>query len=115
VLSCAFDYPDRRHARADTSTRVVVRSVCTLHRSNGGRSEHESAHLGQMNRRPRHEGVEVDCESMDGARGARGISDVPSQARRVRYFTCPRTGVKLGYAMDRAEERTGPKTSMNKL
>src|SRR5262249_36853481 len=36
------------------------------------------------------------------------ISDVPSQAQRARQYLLPRTGVKLGYAVDRAEERTGP-------
>jgi hypothetical protein len=37
-----------------------------------------------------------------------GISDVPSQAQRARQYLLPRTGVKLGYAVDRAEERTEP-------
>ena len=37
-----------------------------------------------------------------------GTSDVPSQAQRARQFLSARTGVKLGYGMYRAEERTGP-------
>ena len=37
-----------------------------------------------------------------------GISDVPSQAQRAREYLPLRTGVKLGYAVDRAEERTEP-------
>ena len=36
------------------------------------------------------------------------FSDVPSQAQRARQSLSPRTGPKLGYAVDRAEERTGP-------
>src|SRR5262249_51493256 len=36
-------------------------------------------------------------------------SDVPSQAQNAHdFFLSTRTAVKLGYAMDRAEERTGP-------
>src|SRR5262247_992119 len=38
----------------------------------------------------------------------RGLSDVRSQARRARLFLSTRTGVKLDYKMDRADERAGP-------
>jgi len=53
----------------------------------------------------------IGCVGRDGETGLcakveQRNSDVPSQAQRARYSSPPATGVKLGYAVDRAEERT---------